>query len=264
LAIDGVSDFIQSNAIKENVSKNNSELSMDDFFQLMVAQLKNQDMFSPTDNSEFMSQMTQFSMVNALMDMSELSSVAYSTSLIGKQAEVAYISGGQMGTASGVIDAVNLFNGKAEVVIGGEAYELSNIMTVNEPPKSGATSYLNLPLIENSGLIGRMATVMHSLETGNIETISGKITSIRMVDDQLYCVIDGRAFPAREITSLSEAGANVAIQPESAEKPTGGDEAKNGAEAVEAAAGAALEADGGETGQDAGATEDEPRGEADV
>ena len=40
-----------------------SEISMDSFLTLFVTQLKNQNPLDPTDNTEFMSQLAQFSYV---------------------------------------------------------------------------------------------------------------------------------------------------------------------------------------------------------
>jgi len=40
-----------------------SEISMDKFLTLFVTQLQNQNPLNPTDNSEFMSQLAQFSIV---------------------------------------------------------------------------------------------------------------------------------------------------------------------------------------------------------
>jgi flagellar basal-body rod modification protein FlgD len=199
MAVDGISDFVKSNAIAAT-QKSEQELSMDDFFQLMVAQLQNQDMFSPMDNTQFLNQMAQFSMVNAMSDMAELSSVSYSTSLIGKIATVAFVdSSGEMRSDRGLIESVNLFNGQAEVVIGGEPYALSNVMTIDSPAREN-----DLPLIESAHLIGKTALVMHSLDTGNVEVIQGVIESIKLVDDEAQALINGRSFPLKEITTLSE------------------------------------------------------------
>lgn len=46
-----------------NTAANNASLNYDDFLQLMVAQLKNQDPLNPTDSTEYMSQIAQFSSV---------------------------------------------------------------------------------------------------------------------------------------------------------------------------------------------------------
>ena len=45
------------------------QLGKDDFLKLMVGQLKNQDPMNPTDNQEFMGQMTQMSMLEQITNM---------------------------------------------------------------------------------------------------------------------------------------------------------------------------------------------------
>jgi len=45
------------------------ELGQDEFLELMMAQLKNQDPMSPMDNGEFLGQMAQFSTVSGIEDM---------------------------------------------------------------------------------------------------------------------------------------------------------------------------------------------------
>ena len=112
----------------------NSSLSMDDFFTLMVAQLKNQDMYNTTDNMEFISQMAQFSMVQALSDLSELSMTNYGVSLIGKEVTLASIDkDGMMSSYEGIVNSVNFFNGSTQVVVDGKNYPLSSVMSVREP-----------------------------------------------------------------------------------------------------------------------------------
>lgn len=111
--------------------KNN--LTMDDFFKLMVAQLSNQDMYNTVDDTEFMAQMTQFSMVQALSDLSQLSMTSYSVGLIGKEVTLAKLNGSNLETIKGIVEGVNLYNGSAEIVVDGEAYALSSVMKVAEP-----------------------------------------------------------------------------------------------------------------------------------
>jgi flagellar basal-body rod modification protein FlgD len=199
-SVSSVSDFInQVNAAGGTTRKDDQSLSMDDFFQLMVAQLQNQDMFNPTDNSDMINQMAQFSMVNALSDLQELSSVTYSMSLIGKLATVAYMKNGQMYSDSGIISGVNLFNGSAEVVIGNEAYGIANVMSITDPSdsKGGEGS-----LVSNAGLIGMYATAMQATDEG-VETVRGRIEMLRLVDDEVKAYIGNRAFLLRELTALS-------------------------------------------------------------
>lgn len=119
-----------------NTSSSSSKgaLSMDDFLQLLVAQLKNQDMYNTMDDSEYMAQMAQFSMLQALTDMSELSMTSYGVSLIGKEVTVAQIKDdGTISSIEGIVDSVNFFNGSPQVVVDDISYSLSSVMKVNEP-----------------------------------------------------------------------------------------------------------------------------------
>jgi flagellar basal-body rod modification protein FlgD len=115
-------------------TSSNGTLDMDDFFQLMVAQLKNQDMYNTTDNTEFIAQMAQFSMVQALADLSELSMTSYGVSLIGKEATIASVGDdGKVSSVVGIVESVNFYNGGTKVVVDGKNYDLSSVMSVQEP-----------------------------------------------------------------------------------------------------------------------------------
>lgn len=115
-------------------SSSGSSLSMDDFLQLLVAQLKNQDMYNTMDDSEYMAQMAQFSMLQAITDMSELSMTSYGVSLIGKEVTLAQIGDdGTVNSYQGLVDSVNFYNGSTQVVVDGKNYALSSVMSVKEP-----------------------------------------------------------------------------------------------------------------------------------
>jgi len=54
---------------KAEENKANDELSQADFIELLVAQVKNQDPTKPMDSAEFMSQLSQSSMVNGINEL---------------------------------------------------------------------------------------------------------------------------------------------------------------------------------------------------
>lgn len=129
-----------------NVGKSsNNMLNMDDFFSLIVAQLKNQDMYNTVDDTQYIQQMAQFSMIQALSDMSELSMTSYGVSLIGKEVTVASVkSDGSIQSIKGLVDSVTFYNGSPQVVVEGKNYSLSSVMAVKEPdiiiPKTPETN----------------------------------------------------------------------------------------------------------------------------
>ncbi len=165
MSIDSINNYTAFSTGSTNRSKDNSKLSMDDFLQLLVAQLKNQDMYNTMDNAEYMGQMAQFSMLQALTDLSELSMTSYGVSLIGKEVTIAKV--GDDGTVSsfkGLVESVNFYNGGTQVVVDGKSYALSSVMSVKQPdiiipnsniinsnPENAETNSSSTGNVQNSG-----------------------------------------------------------------------------------------------------------------
>ena len=66
----------------ESKTTGKSVLDINDFYKLMAAQLQNQDMTNPMDQSEFMSQMTQMTIIQAINTFSDISVTSYAASLV--------------------------------------------------------------------------------------------------------------------------------------------------------------------------------------
>ncbi len=115
-------------------SSDNSTLSMTDFFELLVAQLQNQNMLDPIDNTEFISQMAQFSTLSQMQEMASTSQLSYAVSLLGKNVTVYSISdSGITSTASGTVANVWLQDNIPYVEIDGSMYAASDIVLVTNP-----------------------------------------------------------------------------------------------------------------------------------
>lgn len=130
------------NATTQRTTGGGNSLSMDDFLALMVAQLSNQDMYNTVDDTQFVTQMAQFSMVQALADLSRISSTSYSINMIGKEAAVKQVNtDGTLQVLRGIVEGVNLFNKEAEIIIEGVAYPITDVIEVKQPsiiiPKEG-------------------------------------------------------------------------------------------------------------------------------
>ena len=62
-----------------------TELGKDEFLQILVTQLKNQDPLSPMEDTEFIAQMAQFSLLEQIQNLNTSSSFAQACALVGKQ-----------------------------------------------------------------------------------------------------------------------------------------------------------------------------------
>lgn len=113
-----------------------STLDMTDFYQLLTAQLVNQDPLEPTSNTEFLAQMAQFStlqemsdMTDAINVMTELQYASYGASMIGKNVILAsWDDSGELVETTGKVDNVIFLSGLVYVEVNGEVYDLGSIM----------------------------------------------------------------------------------------------------------------------------------------
>jgi flagellar basal-body rod modification protein FlgD len=119
-----------------------SILGKDDFLKLLVAQLQHQDPLQPTDQSQFMSQMAQFSTVEGLTNlqssmtsMNQSTAVSQAVGLIGK--EITYVKA-DGSTASGTAGSVSLDSGAVTVHIGDTDVALGDVIGIADA--SGAAA----------------------------------------------------------------------------------------------------------------------------
>jgi len=82
-----ITRITQSNTagINENQRNVSRQLGKDEFMEILVAQLRNQDPLSPMEDKDFIAQMAQFSLLEQLQNMNEGATFAQAASLVGKQ-----------------------------------------------------------------------------------------------------------------------------------------------------------------------------------
>ena len=111
--------------------KDNSALDQSDFLKLMSEQLKNQDFQNPTDNTQFIAQMAQFSALQSQQQATYYTQASYAASLVGKNVAVADTdSNGKYSTDTGVVTSVRFANNDFELIVNGKTYKPKNIMEV--------------------------------------------------------------------------------------------------------------------------------------
>jgi flagellar basal-body rod modification protein FlgD len=124
-------------------SQNNSDnitsavsqsLSQKDFLQLLVTQMTSQDPLNPTNSQDLLSQMTEFSTLNAntsmqtqLASMQSLNQFSEAGSLLGKQVTLQVDANT---IANGVVSGVDTSGSAPGIIVNGQTFSLAQVISV--------------------------------------------------------------------------------------------------------------------------------------
>lgn len=119
-----------------------TQISPNDFLQMLITQLQQQDPLNPTSSDQILQQISEIDNIEATTNLtSSLTSVATDQSfqtasgLIGKQVDGVDSSGNPV---SGTVDSVSFSNGAASLNVGSQTMDLSGISSISDP-SSGAS-----------------------------------------------------------------------------------------------------------------------------
>lgn len=112
-------------------------LSVNDFFKLMITQLTNQDFMNPTSDSEYMAQMTQYSSLQAMQEMAKFTQQNYAMSMLGKNVTATKYSNGKNITETGRVEQLVVTDSEYQIKVNGQTFSISQIKSIED---SGAAS----------------------------------------------------------------------------------------------------------------------------
>jgi flagellar basal-body rod modification protein FlgD len=125
-------NIVNAAASSDTVSGAQQTLTQNDFLQLLVAQMENQDPLQPQSDTEMASQMAQFTSLTQTTAMSSSLSDMQANSLIGTTVTLQEANSQQ--TTSGVVQSVVLgaesSDGTPQIVVNGTTYDLSQVLAV--------------------------------------------------------------------------------------------------------------------------------------
>ena len=145
--------FTQSSTTDRKTSSTNDS-SM--FLNLMLQQLKNQDPTQPTDNTEWLSQLAQYSSLEQMTqmntgltncmnyisamykDMSMNAEITQTLSMVGKEVTITVPDekdSSKTTEITGKVTEANFKDGTGKVKVNGEYYSISNITSIRESGK---------------------------------------------------------------------------------------------------------------------------------
>ncbi|WEK56186.1 MAG: flagellar hook assembly protein FlgD [Candidatus Cohnella colombiensis] len=130
------------------------ELGKDQFLQILITQLRNQDPMQPMQDTEFIGQMAQFSSLEQMVNMSsQMSALRQSAgmvaALIGK--EVTWQDTDYYGvtqTYVGVVDSVLWKNNVQYVQVGNAEVPIDEIKSISSPSTTDGSATASEPEVE--------------------------------------------------------------------------------------------------------------------
>ena len=109
--------------------KSNSSLDVNDFLQLLVAQMQYQDPLEPTDNTQYIAQMATFTQVEATTQMGNKVEQQMASSLVGKSV-IMKTNESSSGMIAGKVNYWENIDGKIYLGINGKLYDIADVDTV--------------------------------------------------------------------------------------------------------------------------------------
>lgn len=182
-------------------------VTIDDFLTLMVAQLKNQDFMNPVDDTQYVTQLAQFTTMQQMQEMASYMKTNYVMSLVGKNVTAAKISvSGELQKEIGQVEKISLVNNEYAVYVNGKRFSLEQIMEINSSDSAQNGDEVDTATSEYLlSLIGKEVTVRQRDEDGEpAEKLTGVVERISTEDGAKVC-IDGEWYPLEDVLEVGGA-----------------------------------------------------------
>ena len=210
-----ISDNYSKYAEYFNESGSNTTLSIETFFTLLMAEMSNQDPLEPTSNTEFLSQLANFTALQNSSNTLYYNTVSYAASLAGKTVTVATAkaNGKGLDIVTGVVEGVDISDGtNIEITVNGKRYALSSVMNV---ASSAGMSY-------SSGsdgayavsLIGKKVTLVAQTAGGAVLD-AGIVEGVEIENGEYRVVVNGYSYALSDVIKVNNADENdgMTVQP---------------------------------------------------
>ncbi len=162
----------QQKAEAETVS---NDLDKQAFLKLLVAQMKYQDPMQPTENTEYVSQLAQFSSLEAMNNVSQSVDLQRATGLIGKVVTASTTDSvtGVTNETTGTVEFVTQSGSTTYVTIDGGQYELDEVSKVWDDTYANAYNQSN----SFSKLLGEIPNAAY-INSSNKDAYKTQVSSL--------------------------------------------------------------------------------------
>lgn len=167
-----------------------SYMDFDSYLKVLATQMSNQDFNDPMSDTDMLQQMSSYSMLEGIKNMTSQANISYATNLVGKAVTVN--DGHDYDT--GIVESVVVSDGTPYLVVNGSKYEVSTVSNVT------SSDIYNLL----SKLIGQEVNIHGSSEDEVVA--GGKVTNVLVLDGNAYVIVDGKdKYPLKDV-SLKNSG----------------------------------------------------------
>ena len=181
-------------------------VSVDDFLNLMVAQLRNQDFMNPVDDTQYVTQLAQFATMQQMQNMAYYMKTNFVMSYVGKTVTAARIGpNGELQKETGRVERLSLVNNDYYFYVNGKRFTLEQIMEVHssESEKPDTDNNSQMPLLLS--LINKEVTVkVKNSETGEFEEITGIVEKVSTEDGKNKIMIDDKWYNLSDVTAVGK------------------------------------------------------------
>lgn len=186
-----------------NIREVKSQLGKDDFLRLLVTQLQYQDPLSPMDNTEFIAQTAQFTALEQMQNLNQTMTNAQAFNVIGKGVYMQTVNEttGQHEFIYGIVDYVDIKNGKPYVNVSGKSVPYEDITRVQDISIGDNSAVVSQAM----SLIGKYIQGLRLDDSGNpYAYVEGKVEFVKFVDGYPVLSVGGKDVYLGEVVSVSE------------------------------------------------------------
>lgn len=240
----GSIEDVRSKYAKYFENDDKSIVSVDTFFQLLMAEMTNQDPLEPTSNTEFVSQLASFTALQTNEDSLYYNTVNYASSMAGKTVTVSTRDGVdengkvKLKIETGIVTGVDISDEKnVEITVNGKRYPIGSIMNVASNSTGSTLSATDGAYAVS--LIGKNVMLKADNADGQTFIEAGKVESIEVENGIYRIVMNGLSYPLDSVIKVGDTMSSIGADTEAgAEKTDFGNDTSDEAGAAAAAAAA--------------------------
>lgn len=198
-------DDIAASQVEQKVNVRGSDkLGKEEFLRLLVCQLQNQDPLNPQNDTEFVSQLAQFSSLEQMTNMNATLSNTSAYGLVGKEVIVQSTdANGQVKETRGIVDYVGMENGEAVLCVDGKKFSMDDLVKIMDTAYA-AKDYL--PSVEEQ-------TQLYDLTNPSMTKIEINLGSNGYEASSVAVAINGKYIDKEHLSFDTEKGI-LSISPE--------------------------------------------------